>query len=1653
MLVTCGSEQWARRGVVKSAVVARVGAAVFVAGVSLGGAVPVAVADEGDGGSAAEVGSEKPGSSRPPARAGERNSVGPPRRGAAGEPAAEVVDEPAGVAGAGRVRGAVRGADIRDVEVVAPVEGAGERTGARQVPDSVAAPAAAVAPAVTPVGDPVGLPVGESVSGVVLAPAPVATIPVGVSGGAGPAAAVVDRCPNCWVVGPPVNAPMLTQSLGALSAGVGRVIDTVGQWLSGLSANPFTDFVSGALWLVRRSLFPVGADVGLWGSAGCVATKDCSGRDLTGARLTDLVLADVNFTDTILEQADLSRSNAATARMDGANLTGALLVRTVLTGAGLSGADLYGANLRSAILDRADFTGADLRVLNMPMDARTGIGASRSLSGANLSGLNLTGVDFTGRDLAGVDFTGAILTNAILSDTVLTQADLRGADLAGARLDGVSDADLVSARWAGANLAGQNFAGRNLSFIDWAGVDLSGAVLTEVNLSRADLTEAILTGVSDADLVSATWNGTTLTGVTLRGRNLAGIKLPEAILTSADLTSTVLTDAVLNRADLRGAILAGVTDADLVSADLRGAILAEQNLSLRRLTGIDLTDADLTNAILTRSLMGKAILVDAKLGGADLKGTFLFEADLTNAVLTNAKLHHIGAFDDPGALVTDLSKAILTNAVLEGADLRRAILTATTLTGARLTDADLRGAALSGLSDADLVSATWTDADLSGQNLSGRRLAGIVLAGVDLTGARLTGSDLSQADLTGATLAGVTDADLVSVTWNGAILRGADLSNRNLAGIKLPGVNLFGADLRGTTLTQAELSAADLRQAKLAGARLGGARLAKTDFRGTDLRGVILAGVSDANLVSADLRGTKLGGQNLSGRNLSGVQLANADLQGTILTGVNLSGADLYKADLRGANLNGVTNFGTATLTGANLSGQPLIRLDLSDKDLTDTNFSGAILTGTDLSGAILRGAILRDAKLVGANLSGAALGQADLYRANLRDANLDSATNIRSAKNFDRIISLVGVDLSNTDLRGMEFVGRLDGTGNLSGASFENADLAAAEFIRADLTNATLYRADLTGTRFVDVVFRNTTCPDGSKTDTGCSSAGAAVAGTEVARDPARIERIEENPDFSYADAMAASQFAELAYQWRDNKKFSLLVDFSGWQGITVDPADRAAGGFSPAAGGYGVRGQQDGITVNSYAFAGRRTAADGTVQFVLAVEGSNPPLQEPADWVANVAALGWSRYWASLQPLMVEVIDQMVAARQGGSPVQLILTGHSLGGATAMIGYADLLAPRGNLYPDTDKIRGNEVLGDGQRIWDRVGTWDPATRQAILDATTVYTYGAPSPLIDPLKLPARAAERWVNDTLVVAMSPFPLTAIGPALPMLAKLLSVLGEVPDSALPLPFRSDVDSGARDRIFQFEHLPRAYNTPDGDAPWGRRPTPQADSVPALGDRDPGTLLQVVLDPPVYDRYGGGIPHGVDLYAESVLRLMTDSQLLWPYQVRHPELWKAGRYYPELRRTPAGQGSARNDFFTDSGGQGKGGNDVFAFTRPGSYTVDGGAGSDAYTINGFGITLTLDGSVGSGRDSVIFTLPATRALQVTPTVRPGFGVDVVLTSRAMNGPGSSTVTIRNWDEWALSDVYASRQNLTGRRWELGDFPILLRYDTEAAVGPVS
>jgi hypothetical protein len=172
--------------------------------------------------------------------------------------------------------------------------------------------------------------------------------------------------------------------------------------VSTILPGPVGGAVNDALYLVRRLVLPTGEHVGMFGTAECVAAKDCSGKDLTGAQLRGQNLNGVDWTGVNLTHANFRNADFSTAATAAGPLPAASTTVTANAvndaNANLSGANLSGADLRDANMTNANLTNANL--------------ANANLTGANLTGANLINAILTGTNLTNVNLTGAKLTGA-----------------------------------------------------------------------------------------------------------------------------------------------------------------------------------------------------------------------------------------------------------------------------------------------------------------------------------------------------------------------------------------------------------------------------------------------------------------------------------------------------------------------------------------------------------------------------------------------------------------------------------------------------------------------------------------------------------------------------------------------------------------------------------------------------------------------------------------------------------------------------------------------------------------------------------------------------------------------------------------------------------------------------------------------------------------------------------------------------------------------------------------------------------------------------------------------------------------------------------------------------------------------------------------
>jgi uncharacterized protein YjbI with pentapeptide repeats len=122
-------------------------------------------------------------------------------------------------------------------------------------------------------------------------------------------------------------------------------------------------------------------------------------------------------------------------------------------------------------------------------------------------------------------------------------------------------------------------------------------------------------------------------------------------------------------------------------------------------------------------------------------------------------------------------------------------------------------------------------------------------------------------------------------------------------------------------------------------------------------------------------------------------------------------------------------------------------------------------------------GCSLIDGNLVGASMAGGNFTNADFLGTKLNNSNLALA-------------KLNGALLSSTNFTGAQLPGA-----NFTGANAINAMFTNANLTQANMTNTSLEGADLTGVTDTGVTWSNTTCPDGSNSNSHgstCSGFGA---------------------------------------------------------------------------------------------------------------------------------------------------------------------------------------------------------------------------------------------------------------------------------------------------------------------------------------------------------------------------------------------------------------------------------------------------------------------------------------------------------------------------------------------------------------------------------
>jgi len=396
--------------------------------------------------------------------------------------------------------------------------------------------------------------------------------------------------------------------------------------------------------------------------AGCDFTEaDLSEGELARWKATGLVALRAVFDRANLATADLSGADLAGARLVGAALGRANLTRTNLTDADLRDADLSGADLTGATLDRADFTGANLRDARYDRSAvRVAIGLGDAARAVRKPGPHLAQFQAELKPTRGTSF-GFWLLSPSRGYCSIHLSNLAGhgppsvylchgdqatnphkpswvaalLDLAAEWPDAVPLLDRVDLRLSRRPKATEALLCQALCELFGQPVPETKAVpaareaATAATQARRDAAAAAV-----RERGAAAWNdlpeiardgldhldGVDLSGADLRGIDFGFVGLRRANLAGADLREAKLLHAWLNGANLRG-------------ADLRDA-----NLASAQVVAADAEGADLRGARLDNSIWTNANLRRADLRGASGSG-FAFEMiDLRGADLSGAKL-------------------------------------------------------------------------------------------------------------------------------------------------------------------------------------------------------------------------------------------------------------------------------------------------------------------------------------------------------------------------------------------------------------------------------------------------------------------------------------------------------------------------------------------------------------------------------------------------------------------------------------------------------------------------------------------------------------------------------------------------------------------------------------------------------------------------------------------------------------------------------------------------------------------------------------------------------------------------------------------------------------------------------------------------------
>ena len=213
--------------------------------------------------------------------------------------------------------------------------------------------------------------------------------------------------------------------------------------------------------------------------------------------------------------------------------------------------------------------------------------------------------------------------------------------------------------------------------------------------------------------------------------------------------------------------------------------------------------------------------------------------------------------------------------------------------------------------------------------------------------------------------------------------------------------------------------------------------------------------------------------------NLHGAQINNTDFRWRTLKDDDFTGTNCSL----GSNVFDHTDLTNVNLTGCFLGSSNFNREDFTSTTLGNNNFQNAVISNSNLSNRDLSGDNLTSINWDSSNLTGVNASNADLSAGSITNSNLTNA-------NFSNLTFSAGgnVFFNTSSLFGTNFTAfHCPATCVFDGTTGSNTN-----FTNANLTNSTFTGASLT-----TPIWSNTTCPDGTNSDSNggtCSGHGGGL-------------------------------------------------------------------------------------------------------------------------------------------------------------------------------------------------------------------------------------------------------------------------------------------------------------------------------------------------------------------------------------------------------------------------------------------------------------------------------------------------------------------------------------------------------------------------------